>query len=193
MEVPIIYSDDIGSSQPRSAVMTYRNDVLVALAVVAGLLLIGVLVGVVWEWIATPAQEVVTAGTSGGSIFADQDAERWTSADGWFAVLGVAAGLMTTAVAYGLFRRRSIAVTLGVTLGGLAGSVVASQVGEALGPPPVASHAGAAPGTAFTGPLVIHAPGVLYTWPIAAAMLILALTAMLDRDRASRRGEPGQW
>ncbi len=182
MEVPIIYSDEIGHSQLRSVITAYRSDVLVALAVVAGSLLIGALVGVLWEWIATPAQEVVTSGTSGGSIFTDQDAERWTSADGWFALLGVAAALVTTAAAYVLFRRHSVAVTLGVTLGGLAGSVVASQVGEALGPPPVASHAGAAPGTAFTGPLVVHAPGVLYAWPIAAAALTLALTAMFDRD-----------
>ncbi len=162
----------------------FRPDLVSALIVVTASLIVGGLIGALWETLVSPARVVVV---DGGARFADPDEQQWISADGWFGILGAAAGTFAAIVAYLRFRSSSVGMTIGLAAGGLAGSYVASWVGRALGPPAIDSDLAA--DTVVTGPLVVHATAVLYAWPIAALAIVIALTAGFDRPVAQSAPE----
>lgn len=133
--------------------------------------------GAAWWFLAPlPALQV----TAGGVVVAGTDTEVFVAADGWFAACAAVAGALCAVIAFVAVRRASVAVLLGLTVGGLLAAAAAWQIGVFLGPAPVDVQARSlAVGDRFTGPLEISAPGVLLAWPLAAVAVYFSLVAGL--------------
>lgn len=152
-----------------------------ALLTVAGVLL-GVVVGLLWLWL---APRVMLVATSDAIRYVDPEGEQRAGADGVFALLGLGAGLLSALVAFLLTRQRGggIAVAAGLGLGGLAGSLVAWQLGVRLGPSTdvIANAKAAGKGVEFSSAIDLGARGALLVWPMAALVLLLILSAALGK------------
>jgi hypothetical protein len=142
-----------------------RRAALVAVCVTAA----GVLLGLLWLWLA-PRVPLVS----------DGKAVYFKNADGVFVLLGLGFGALTAVVAFWLYRRGGVALVLGTAVGGLLASVVAWQLGIRLGPSQdVVAHARAVgKGAVFDAPLQLRATGALLVWPIAAMAVQLVLTGL---------------
>lgn len=86
-----------------------------------------------WLW-ANLAPRVAVIKTDQGFVYADAEPEQAVAADGWFAILGLAAGVALALLAWVLLRRhRGIAVMVGLTLGSLGGALLAWWIGHKIG------------------------------------------------------------
>ncbi|MCB5179347.1 DUF2567 domain-containing protein [Streptomyces antimicrobicus] len=157
-----------------------RDGAAVALAVgVCGLLL-----GVLWAWLA-PRMRFVS---NGQAVFlADTESEARIGADGTFLLLGAGLGLLS-AVAVFLWRRRGgVPLVVGLALGSVFASLLGWRLGMRLGPSRdlAAAAAEAGKGVPFDAPLQLLAYGVLLAWPMVAVAAHLAMTALwTPRDPA---------
>ncbi|MEV0095655.1 hypothetical protein [Streptomyces sp. NPDC050738] len=148
-----------------------------AAVVAVAVAVLGVLLGVLWAWLAPKVPLV----SDGKAVFLkNSESEEAIGADGTFLLLALGFGVVT-AVAVFLFRRRGgIALVLGLAVGGLLGAVLAWRVGLVLGPSDdvVAAALKAGKGVTFDAPLKLAAKGALLAWPVAAMIVHLALTAL---------------
>ncbi len=168
-----------GTETARGRLAGYRRDVSAAMIVLLASLPLGALMGVIWERVAPKAHWMVQGG---GAVLGELEQTDFVAADGWFAVLGAAAGLLCGTIAFVLFRSRARMLPIGLAAGGILGSLIAWQVGQALGPESIDSHRGAPDGSTFDGPLDLRAHGVLLSWPLAALLVLLVLTVIFDRE-----------
>jgi hypothetical protein len=168
-----------GAGTARGSLAGYRRDLSAAMIVVLASLPLGALMGLVWERVAPKAHWMVQGG---GAVLGELEQSDFVAADGWFAVLGAAAGLLCGTIAFVLFRTRPRMLPIGLAAGGILGSLIAWQVGQALGPGPIDSHRAAPDGATFDGPLDLRAHGVLLSWPLAALLAVLVLTVIFDRE-----------
>ncbi|MGW4030924.1 ABC transporter permease [Streptomyces sp. NPDC004838] len=145
--------------------------VLVAMAV------LGVALGLLWLWLA-PRVPLVSDGKA--VFLQDTEGEESIGADGTFALLGLAFGVVTAAAVFWFRRSGGIVLVAALALGGLLGSVLAWRVGLWFGPTnDVVAHAKAVgEGVTFDAPLKIKAYGVLLAWSLAAMAAHLSLTAL---------------
>ncbi|MFI5527978.1 hypothetical protein ACIA8O_05410 [Kitasatospora sp. NPDC051853] len=143
---------------------------------------LGAVMGVLWLQL---APRVMLIAGSDAIRYVDPEGEQRAGADGTFALLGLGAGVLCALVAFVLTRRRGggIAVATGLAVGGLAGSVIAWQLGTRLGPSTdvVASAKKAGQGVQFSAALELGAHGALLVWPMAAMILLLALSAAFGK------------
>jgi hypothetical protein len=101
--------------------------IVVAIVVAAG----GIGVGRIW---AEVVPRVTLIKVEGGFVYADSEPEQPIAADGWFAILAVAAGLLFAVLAWVLLSRyRGVAVLLGLVVGSLIGAWLAYRVGHDVG------------------------------------------------------------
>lgn len=101
----------------------------VALAVVVAAF--GPVLGWIWAAVA-PRIEIIK--TDGGFLYAHEEPEEAIAADGWFAILGAAAGLVFAVLAWVVLRRyRGVGVLLALVVGSLAAAVLAWRVGDTIG------------------------------------------------------------
>ncbi|WP_439674753.1 hypothetical protein [Embleya sp. MST-111070] len=164
-----------GYDAPPSLWRRYRTDVLAFAAVVATCLVVGAIVGVVWEQI-TP--RVPLMATKEGVFQVSPETETSIALDGWFAVCGVVAGIVLAPLAFWRFRRQGVATALALTVGGIAGAYLAFKVGVALGPDGIADEVRRVGlGKRFDQELDLKAKGVLLLWPIASMVIFLGLSA----------------
>ncbi|KUN86523.1 AAA family ATPase [Streptomyces bungoensis] len=141
----------------------------------------GVLLGLLWWWL---APHVPLVGDQSGKSWVvylkDTEGEQAAGADGTFTLLGLGFGLVS-AVAVFLWRRRGgVPLVVALGLGGLLGSLLAWRLGIWLGPESdVIAHAKAVgKGVTFPAPLKLGAKGALLAWPLGAALVHLGLTAL---------------
>lgn len=154
-----------------------RAEVIQAALVVLLVTVAGVLLGLLWVWLA-PRVPLVSDGST--VFLKDSEGEEAIGADGVFALLGLAFGLVS-ALAVFLFRRRGgVPLVIALAVGGLLGSLVAWGLGVWLGPTDdvvaAAQHAGK--GVPFDAPLKLAAKGALLAWPVAAMLVHLGVTAV---------------
>ncbi|MGH8893770.1 MAG: hypothetical protein ACRDWY_10785 [Actinomycetes bacterium] len=117
--------------------------------------------------------------------------ETSIAADGWFAVAALGAGAVAAVLSATLLRESRLGALVGLSVGGLAGAVVAWRLGVLLGPPPVdQSAADVSVGTRFEGPLDLSAVGVLLAWPTASMIAFFAAVAGIESSR-HQPSEPG--
>jgi hypothetical protein len=137
---------------------------------------LGLAVGLVW-WLVAP--EVSVGVRSGQSVLIAAEARNLFGVDVSFAAVGAVAGLLLGTAMFARHREHPTAVLVGLVLGGVVGSLVAWQVGSALGPGPLGERTdGAADGVTLPIPLDLEATGVLLFWPITAVVAMLVLGAL---------------
>jgi hypothetical protein len=131
-------------------------------AVVLGILLVlGVLAGVLWSQVVTPAEFTKLA--TGGEMGEDQLGRQF-GADGWYVVIALVTGLAAGAV-LSWWRSTSVAVTTGaLLLGAVLAAVAMAVVGHVLGPPDP-QHALAAAKVGATVPEALDV-GTVPVWPL---------------------------
>jgi hypothetical protein len=114
-------SDDPGAL--RSAL------VMIATAVVVAAL--GAPLGWLWSVL---APRVGYIKTDGGFLYADSEPEQAMAADGWFLIIGAAAGLVLAVLVWVALRRyRGVAMLAALTVGSLGGAMLAWWLGHRIG------------------------------------------------------------
>ncbi|WP_313896626.1 hypothetical protein [Streptomyces sp. GC420] len=150
----------------------------VAAAAAAVVAATGVVLGLLWLWLA-PRVPLVSDGSA--VLFKDSEGEQAVGADGTFMLLALGMGALT-ALGVFLFRRSGgVPLVVGLAVGGLLGSLLAWRLGVWLGPSDdvVARAREAGKGVVFDAPLELHAAGgAMLAWPIASMLVFLGLTAL---------------
>jgi hypothetical protein len=158
---------------------TLRTELLIGAALLAGSALLGLLMGLVWHWV---APRVPLYADSQDIYLLNPEGEQSIATDMYFAIIGVVCGLVTGGLAYWRSRAREggLGVAFGLVLGGLLGGWIAWQLGVALGPSGniVATAKSVPLGRTFYGPLALTAKGVLLAWPAASLIVLLALSSL---------------
>ncbi|MET8680649.1 DUF2567 domain-containing protein [Streptomyces sp. NPDC004647] len=154
-----------------------RIELRQAALVAVGVTVAGVLLGLLWLWLA-PRVPLVSDGKA--VYFKNSEGEEAAGADGTFVLLALGFGALTALVVFLFFRRGGVALVVGMVVGGLLASLVAWRLGVWLGPTQdVAAHARAVgKGAVFDAPLQLRAKGGLLVWAVAAAAVHLALTSL---------------
>ncbi|MFD9307175.1 hypothetical protein ACFWCB_31665 [Streptomyces sp. NPDC060048] len=137
----------------------------------------GVLLGVLWAWLAPRVQYV----SNGEAVFLrNTESEARIGADGTFFLLSAGLGVLSAVAAFLWRRAGGVAQVVGLVVGSVFASLVGWRVGLWLGPSSdlaaVARRVGK--GVPFDAPLELLAHGTLLVWPMAAVIVHLALTAL---------------
>jgi hypothetical protein len=110
-----------------TALPTWREDVVPAVGVVVGSVLLGAPAGLLWSAVAPRLR--ISFGASGPSAADLESTKAFIGADGSYLLVMLAAGVVCGTLAW-LFARRSGPWTvIGLTVGGLLAALVAARVG----------------------------------------------------------------
>ncbi|GAB2739782.1 hypothetical protein GCM10027072_38950 [Streptomyces bullii] len=141
----------------------------------------GVLLGLLWWWLA-PRVPLVGDVTDGNWVvyLKETEGEQAVGVDGTFTLLGLAFGAVTALAVFAVRRRGGVPLVVGLALGALLGSLLAWRVGVWLGPAQdVIAHAkDVGKGVTFSAPMKLGAKGALLAWPLAGLVVHLGLTAL---------------
>jgi hypothetical protein len=158
-----------------------RTELREAAVITVAVAVCGVLLGVLWNWLAPRIPLVGEVTATGWVVYVkDTEGEQAIGVDGTFTLLALAFGAVT-ALAVFLWRRRGGApLVVALALGGLLGSLLAWRLGMWLGPADdVLAHAKeVGKGVTFSAPLELGAKGALLAWPVGALLVHLGLTAL---------------
>ncbi|MFF9020816.1 AAA family ATPase [Streptomyces eurythermus] len=158
-----------------------RTELREAAVVTVVLALGGVLLGLLWWWLAPHVPLVGDMLDKSWVVYLkDSEGEQAVGVDGTFTLLGLGFGLVSALVVFLLRRHGGAPLVVALGLGGLLGSLLAWRLGVWLGPDPdVLAHAQAVgKGVTFSAPLKLSAKGALLAWPLAALLAHLGLTAL---------------
>ncbi|MCE7048665.1 AAA family ATPase [Streptomyces purpurascens] len=154
-----------------------REAAVISLAVALG----GVLLGVLWWWLA-PHVPLIGDVVEGNWVvyLKDTEGEQAVGVDGTFTLLALGFGAVSALVVFLLRRRGGVPLVVGLAVGGLLGSLLAWRLGVWLGPAEdvIARARDVGRGVTFSAPLKLGAKGALLAWPLAALVLHLGLTAL---------------
>lgn len=154
-----------------------REAAVVAVAVALG----GVLLGVLWWWLAPSVPLVGDVSDNSWVVYLkDSEGEQAVGVDGTFTLLALVFGAASAAAVFLWRRRGGVPLVVALGVGAFVGSLLAWRVGVWLGPSSdVIAHAKAVgEGVTFSAPLKLGAKGVWLAWPIAALVVHLGLTAL---------------
>ncbi len=176
-----------GSPAPEKHPLVSRREVGVAVAAVGALALLGVAVGALWTAVSPHVGVVIT---SGGPSFQPNGGDEFYAAEGVFGLISVVMGVLSAvATWYGLRQWRGPMQLLALVLGGLAGAVVAWQLGRSLGLSQFQELLRSTDvGREFNRPVDVRAKGFLLVQPLVAAMVYVWLASwMAQPDLGQRR------
>jgi hypothetical protein len=158
---------------------------ILAIAVV---LAVGLLWGVVWDWLAPTARTVV----QDGGVYLQGHEELMVGQDGWFAVLGAIAGAVLATVWPALWPALSRSRPIASVGAGLAACVAAGLVawglGAWLGPDALTDQLAAKVKAPIT-PLALHTPAALLFAPFLF-VVVRGLIELLGSAVAGIHTEP---
>ena len=141
--------------------------ILDAVVVGASFAAAGLLGGWIWS-VVTPLPQVTKTGTN--ATVASEELAKQVGMDGWFFVIALVGGLVLGVLLLAFRHRDPLLAVVLVTVGGGLASWLMIQFGEALGPgDPVAALRNLPNGAHVSEQLRLHAHGVAWVWPIAAA------------------------
>lgn len=166
-----------GGSGAGSGPGTGRQLAEAAVGMVVLALVGGVLLGLLWWWLA-PHVPLVSDGSA--VYLKDTEGEQAAGVDGTFTLLALGIGALSGLVVFLVRRYGGVPLVLGLALGGLLGAVLAWRLGVWLGPESdVAARAKeVGEGVTFSAPLKLGAKGALLAWPLAGVLVHLGLTAL---------------
>ncbi|MFE3582030.1 hypothetical protein [Streptomyces vinaceus] len=151
----------------------------------------GVLLGVLWAWLAPKAQYI----SNGEAVFLkNSESEARIGADGTFFLLSLGFGVLSAVLVFLWRRRGGVPLVVGLVIGSCFASLVGWRMGLWLGPSSdvAAAAVKAGKGVAFDAPLQLLAQGVLLVWPMVAVAVHLGLTALWtppDQDPSEEAGD----
>ena len=165
-----------------------RTGLLIALAIVAGSAVLGLLGGLIWSEVAPRALLLeISAGTA---QVVNAETRAFIGADAWFCLIAAVAGLLTGIVGcwLGIARRSPgtrLAVTIGLIAGAVAGAYAMLWLGQQLSQAGYQHDLADSPvGATFSATLTLGAKSAIALWPLfTSIVLVLA-------ELGSRR-EPG--
>lgn len=148
-----------------------------AAVVTVAVALAGVLLGVLWWWL---APHVPLIADDSAVYLKDTEGEQAIGVDGTFTLLALGFGLLSAVAVFLVRRRGGVPLVVGLAVGGLLGSLLAWRLGVYLGPTQnVVAHAKAVgKGVTFSAPLKLGAKGALLAWSLGALVVHLGLTAL---------------
>ncbi|MER6009152.1 AAA family ATPase [Streptomyces bluensis] len=154
-----------------------KTEVREAAIITVGVALAGVLLGVLWWWLA-PQVPLVSDGQA--VYLRDTEGEQAVGVDGTFTLLALGFGAVSALVVFLVRRRGGVPLVVALAVGGLLGAVLAWRLGVWLGPEQdVVAHAReVGDGMTFSAPLKLGAKGALLAWPFAALVVHLGLSAL---------------
>ncbi|GHJ38247.1 hypothetical protein Sm713_38560 [Streptomyces sp. TS71-3] len=150
----------------------------------------GVLLGLLWVWLAPHVPLIADAQAV---YLKDSEGEQAVGVDGVFTLLAIGFGVLSAPAVFLARRHGGVPVVVALALGGLLGGLIAWRLGIWLGPAQdVTAHARqVGKGVTFDAPLELKAKGALLAWPVAAILVHLALTALFGpRDPEEETGGP---
>lgn len=153
----------------------------VAASLVVLLGLLGLPVGLLW-WQLAPVAELTIR--SDGGFYSEAQPQEFVAADGWFAVLTAAVGLVAGLLVWWRVRATPYGVVVGLAVGGGLGAVVAWRTGVWLGRVDLDAVASAPVGTTAALPLALGMRGLLVVEPVLALVGWLAADLLTSRWRA---------
>ncbi|MFD4876957.1 DUF2567 domain-containing protein [Streptomyces sp. NPDC058420] len=159
----------------------WKTEVIEAVVVTVASAVGGVLLGVLWWWLAPHVPLVGDVVDKSWVVYLkDSEGEQAVGVDGTFTLLAVAFGVVSALVVFLLRRRGGVPLVAALALGGLLASFIAWRLGVWFGPTKdVLAHAKAVgKGVTFSAPLKLGAKGALLAWPVAALVVHLGLTAL---------------
>ncbi len=171
-----------------------------AAVVVGVLLLLGVLAGVVWSQVVTPAEFTKLA--KGGAM-GEEQLRRQFGADGWFVVIAACTGLVAGAVLSWWRSADALVTSAALVAGAVLAAAAMALTGHLLGPGdpqtalaaakagarvPDSLHVGTRPVWPLTAYLQDTAP-IYLSWPVGvlAGTLLVLVGRGPEGDRTSRR------
>ncbi|MGW7240242.1 AAA family ATPase [Streptomyces sp. NPDC054804] len=152
-----------------------------ATVIVLALAVSGVLLGLLWLWLAPHVPLVGDHSSKGWVVYLeDTEGEQAVGVDGTFTLLALAFGAVSAAVVFLWQRRGGVPLVVALGVGGVLGSLLAWRLGVWLGPQQdVIAHAKAVgKGVTFSAPLKLGAKGALLAWSLSALVVHLGLTAL---------------
>ncbi|MER5432704.1 AAA family ATPase [Streptomyces sp. NPDC002588] len=171
-----------------------KTELREAAVVTVAVAVAGVLLGLLWKWLA-PSVPLVGDVVNGGWVvyLKDSEGEQAIGVDGTFTLLALAFGALSGAAVFLWRRRGGVPLVVALGVGGLLASVAAWRLGVWLGPgSDVLAHAKAAgKGVTFSAPLKLGAKGALLAWSFAALLVHLGLMALFGpRDPEEEPAAP---
>ncbi|WP_157849868.1 MULTISPECIES: hypothetical protein [Streptomyces] len=168
--------------QGTSLVQRLLPEVRLGAGVVVACLVVGLVMAGLWAWLAPKVPLVVDGDRI---LYVDPEGEQRAGADAVFVLIGLGAGILTALGAFLLTRRRGggIAVALGLAVGGLLGSLGAWRIGRWLGPSNdlIGEARRVGNGGHFDASIDLGALGALVVWPMAAMVVLLAVSAAFGK------------
>jgi hypothetical protein len=154
-----------------------KTEVKEAAVVTVAVALAGVLLGVLWWWL---APHVPLVADDSAVYLKDTEGEQAIGVDGTFTLLALAFGAVSAVVVFLVRRRGGVPLVVALAVGGVLGSLLAWRIGIWLGPTQnVVAHAKAVgKGVTFSAPLKLGAKGALLAWSLAGLVVHLGLTAL---------------
>ncbi|MEV5428836.1 AAA family ATPase [Streptomyces sp. NPDC052701] len=167
-----------------------RTEVREAVVITVAVALGGVLLGLLWWWLA-PRVPLVGDVVDGNWVvyLKDTEGEQAVGVDGTFTLLALAFGAVSALAVFAVRRRGGVPLVVALGVGGLLGALLAWRTGVWLGPAQdvIAQAKDAGKGVTFPAPMKLGAKGALLAWPLAALVSHLGLTALFG----PRDPEPG--
>ncbi|MCI3270385.1 AAA family ATPase [Streptomyces cylindrosporus] len=158
-----------------------KREALEAAVVTVAVAVGGVLLGLLWWWLAPHVPLVGDVVDKSWVVYlSDSEGEQAVGVDGTFTLLALAFGLVSALVVFLVRRRGGVPLVVALGVGGLLGSLLAWRLGVWLGPTQdVIAHAKqVGKGVTFSAPLKLGAKAALLAWPLAALLVHLGLMAL---------------
>lgn len=143
--------------------------------------LLGAPIGLLWSAVAPHSHTVVVAG---GAYIADAESEVFIAADGWFLGITLLIGVLTGVLGWFVGRRSGPFVVVGLAVGGLLASYVASRIGLRLGQDTLASAVRSGRHGTYVSNVALQTKTALVAWPLGgmAAFSILVASRVDELD-----------
>ena len=160
----------------------WRSEVAVAMWIIAGLALVGVIGGLVWGWAAPTNHYQIN--DSGQLAVLTTEPEQLIAVDGWFAIIATVIGVIAGFRVWWHTRGHEPGAVGGLLVGGLIGSLTMLGTGALLREGNLDDAASAAAGTRLHSGLTVHTPGVMIFASITGLLLWVILDLLLPRETA---------
>jgi len=170
-------------TEPEARTSLARRLVLASL----GVLLLGVVAGLVWLWLAHPAE---WEARNGGIVLTEAASRGQFSVVVVFVIVGVVASVLSGWLVARFLPGLGWLLTPVVVALTAVASVVAWRVGVELGPPSPASVPGTTVGDRLPSELAVDGVAPFLVWPIFGLVGVIGATWAAGRTRVSARSAP---